>query len=62
LKQEQKNTFDKKLDMLHEEVKKLDGLLKDRQPGLMTWCSMVNERIENIWMLYTRRDPIKIKF
>lgn len=61
MEQEQKNTINQQLDKLHEEVKKLDTLLKDRHLGSTMWCSMVDETIENIWMLYTRRLEIKIK-
>jgi len=39
-------------DKLHEEVKKLDALLKDRQEGLSSWCLLVGERwraIADLW-------------
>ena len=52
MKQEQKNTSDEYLDKIHKEVKKLDSLLEDRQPGLITWCTMFHECFKNITILY----------
>ncbi|TWU51412.1 hypothetical protein Poly59_30040 [Rubripirellula reticaptiva] len=36
------------LDELQAEVEKLLALLKDRQPGLMTWNMFLNERLEAV--------------
>jgi hypothetical protein len=39
------------LDALHSEVKKLDALLSDRQPGLMSWYAFFLERLRIIRQL-----------
>jgi hypothetical protein len=36
------------LDELQSEAEKLVALLKDRQPGLVTWNTLMNERVESI--------------
>jgi len=36
------------LDKLQAEAEKLVALLKDRQPGLMTWNGFLAERLTNI--------------
>lgn len=45
------------LDDLQEQTEKLLHLLKDRQPGLMTWHQFMSERINCIYrMLATIQD------
>lgn len=41
------------LDKLQVEVEKLLSLLKDRQPGLMTWNMFLEERLETIQKMIT---------
>jgi hypothetical protein len=49
-------------DRLQEEVEKLFALLKDRQPGLMSWHALLNERLSNLRAMldmagYGRNEP-----
>ncbi|MEK7163298.1 MAG: hypothetical protein AAB775_01120 [Patescibacteria group bacterium] len=39
------------LDELQQETKKLLALLKDRQPGLMTWNEFLWQRLQNLHKL-----------
>ena len=39
------------LDDLQQETEKLLALLKDRQPGLMTWNEFMQERLQNLHKL-----------
>ena len=39
------------LDDLQQEVEKLLALLKDRQPGLITWNEFMQERLQNLHKL-----------
>ena len=39
------------LDALQQETEKLLALLKDRQPGLMTWNEFMQERLQNLHKL-----------
>ncbi|MBI2482262.1 MAG: hypothetical protein HYV76_01730 [Candidatus Vogelbacteria bacterium] len=39
------------LDDLQQETEKLLSLLKDRQPGLMTWNEFMQERLQNLHKL-----------
>ena len=39
------------LDELQQEAEKLVSLLKDRQPGLMTWNEFIQERLQNLHRL-----------
>ena len=39
------------LDDLQQETEKLLALLKDRQPGLMTWNEFMHERLQNLHKL-----------
>jgi hypothetical protein len=41
---------------LHGHVKTLDGLLRDQQPGLASWCSFVAEEWKAIAEMW-RPDP-----
>ena len=41
------------LDKLQAEVEKLLSLLKDRQPGLMTWNMFLEERLKTIQKMTT---------
>lgn len=42
------------LDDLQQEAEKLLFLLKDRQPGLMTWNERLHERLQNLHKLASR--------
>lgn len=42
------------LDELQQEAQKLVALLKDRQPGLMTWNEMVRDRLTSIHAMTER--------
>ena len=42
------------LDELQQETEKLLALLKDRQPGLMTWNEFLCERLRNLYELTSR--------
>lgn len=42
------------LDELQSEAEKLVSLLKDRQPGLMTWNNFLRERLEAIHQLTSK--------
>jgi hypothetical protein len=42
------------LDELQQETEKLLALLKDKQPGLMTWNEFVHERLQNLHKLTSR--------
>ncbi len=42
------------LDELQEETEKLLALLKDRQPGLMTWHEFLHERLQNLYVLISK--------
>lgn len=39
------------LDDLQQEIEKLLALLKDRQPGLMTWNEFMQKRLQNLHKL-----------
>ena len=39
------------LDDLQQETEKLLALLKDREPGLMTWNEFLHERLQNLHKL-----------
>jgi hypothetical protein len=39
------------LDDLQQETEKLLDLLKDRQPGIMTWNEFMHERLANLHRL-----------
>jgi hypothetical protein len=41
------------LDELQTEAERLVALLKDRQPGLMSWNGFLKERIDNMHRLTT---------
>ena len=49
----QNTTASTLLDKLQAEVEKLLSLLKDRQPGLMTWKEHVEERLKTIQKMIT---------
>lgn len=40
------------LDKLQEIIRKLDALLKDRQPGLFSWCQFLLQNLQDLnkWM------------
>jgi len=42
------------LDELQEETEKLLALLKDRQPGLMTWNMFMHDRLTKMHALTTQ--------
>ena len=42
------------LDELQQETEKLLALLKDRQPGLMTWNEFLHERLQNLHTLTSK--------
>lgn len=52
--QDQANPID--LDQLQAEVEKLLALLKNREPGLMTWNMFLHDRLQSIFKLAKAMD------